>query len=221
MALPWQPRRPWPAPPARHGLTGAAAVVCCAVAVLSGCSRAGAPAGSKVDDMIVSVEEVRRIANADDLAPHADADLHQPPPADADAPGPCRSVGHNSLTFGSGWSEFRSAGYHGVTDDISPGGNAMVNGVTQAVARYPSPDVALAAFHRLEAALQACNNLHDPKYEFTLDKPDPSTLRITADEWSHLYRSKSAVLVSVGVVGLQAADQIAGAVLRMVTDRIT
>ena len=62
----------------------------------------------------------------------------KPPPADANAPGPCRAVGHNDLTFGSSWSEFRSAGYHGVTDDITPGGNSLVNGVTQAVARYPN-----------------------------------------------------------------------------------
>jgi hypothetical protein len=92
--------------------------------------------------------------------------------------------------------------------------------VTQAVARYPSPDAALSAFHQLQSALQACNNLHDPNYQFALDKPDFSTLRITADQWSHLYRTKSAVMISVGVVGLRSADEIAGAVLRMVTDRI-
>ncbi|MGO9185393.1 MAG: sensor domain-containing protein [Mycobacterium sp.] len=203
-----------------------AVLLCCTVAVITSCSHSSIPAqsnsapGSRADDMIVSIEDVRRIANTDDLSPHAEADLRKPPPADANAPGPCRPVGHNDLTFGNGWSEFRSAGYHGVTDDTSPGANAIVNGVTQAVARYPNPDAALSAFHQLETALQACNNLHDPNYEFILDKPDPSTLRITADEWSHLYRTKSAVMVSVGVVGLQTADQIAGTVLRMVTDRI-
>lgn len=171
--------------------------------------------------MIVSIDDVRRIANADDLSPRAEAGLGKPPPADTNAPGPCKPVGHNELTFGNGWSEFRSAGYHGVTDDTSPGGNAMVNGVSQAVARYPSTDAALNAFHQLETAVQACNALHDPNYLFTLDKPNPSTLRITADEWSHLYRIKSAVMVSVGVVGLQSADQVAATVLRMVTDRIT
>jgi hypothetical protein len=163
---------------------------------------------------------VRRVANADSLMPHAEADLHKPPPPDATAPGPCRPVGHNDLTFGSGWSEFRSAGYHGVTDDIQPGGNAMINGVTQAVARYPNADAALGAFKQLESSLQACAALHDPNYAFALDKPDPSTLRITADEWSHLYRAKSGVMVSVGVVGLIAADQIANTVMQTISDRI-
>ncbi len=211
----------------RYQAIRSAALFSCAVVLMSGCSHSGAPAqsssapGSKIDDMIVSIDDVRRIAKADDLSPHAEADLHKPPAADASAPGPCRPVGHNELTFGNGWSEFRSAGYHGVTDDTSPGGNAMVNGVSQAVARYPSTDTALNAFHQLETAVRACNALHDPNYLFTLDKPDPSTLRISADEWSHLYRVKSAVMVSVGAVGLQAADQVAATVLRMVTDRIT
>ena len=60
----------------------------------------------------------------------------------------------------------------------------------------------------------------DPNYNFTLARPDPSTLRISAEEWSHLYRQKSDVLVSVGVVGLDAADQIANNVLKIITDRI-
>jgi hypothetical protein len=103
-----------------------------------------------MDTLIVSVEDVRRIANADDLAPHEHADVHKPPPADANAPAPCRAVGHNDLTFGSSWSEFRSAGYHGVTDDITPGGISLVNGVTQAVARNPNAGITGAAFHQLD-----------------------------------------------------------------------
>jgi PknH-like protein len=210
-----------------NALAGRLAVILCsAVVAMSACSHSSTPAKSStapasgVDNLIVSVEDVRRIANADNLTPHTEADLHKPPPADVNAPGPCRAVGHNDLTFGSGWSEFRSAGYHGVTDDIEPGGNAMVNGVTQAVARYPSSDAALGAFHQLESSLQACVALHDANYDFTLDKPDSSTLRISAQEWSHLYRAKSAVTVSVGVVGLQSAEQIANTILGMITDRI-
>lgn len=199
--------------------------LCCAVTLLAACSHSSTPAAPSktpgVDDMIVSVQDVRRIADVDSLSPHSEADVHKPPPADANAPGPCRAVGHNDITFGSGWSEFRSAGYHGVTDDIEPGGNSMINGVTQAVGRYPNTDAALGAFHQLETAVQACSNLHDPNYQFNLDKPDPSTLRITADQWTHLYRTKSAVMVSVGVVGLQSADQIANTILRMVTDRVS
>ena len=163
-------------------VAGGPLVVCCA-AVDVGLlvhvhqrSRISAPS-SRVDDMIVSVEDVRHIADAEDFAPHTEVDTRKPPPADVTAPEPCRPVGYNDLTFGSGWSEFRSAGYHGVTDDIEPGGNSMVNGVTQAVARYPNSDKAQAAFHQLESSLQACVALHNPKYDFTLDKPDPVTLQ--------------------------------------------
>lgn len=170
--------------------------------------------------MIVGLDDVRRIAKADDLKPHAEADLHKPAPSDVSAPGPCRAVGHNEMTFGGNWTEFRSAGYHGVTDDIQPLGRAMINGVTQAAARYANADAAQAAFHQLASSLQACSDLHDPNYGFALDKPDPSTLRISAEQWSHLYRVKSAVLVSVGVIGLDSADRIADSVLRIVTDRV-
>jgi hypothetical protein len=204
---------------------GLAVLACSSVVAISGCSHSNTPAKSTapmsgVDELIVSVEDVRHIAKADDLAPHAHADLRKPPPADANAPGPCRAVGHSDLTFGNGWSEFRSAGYNGVTDDIQPGGIALVNEVSQAVARYPNSDAALSALHQLDSSLQACVDLHDANFNFGLDKPDPSTLRISAQEWSHLYRQKSGVLISVGVVGLEEADQIANTILQMIADRI-
>src|ERR1700722_19567629 len=142
------------------GLKGLA--VCSAVVAISACSHASSPVKSSstpasgVDALIVGVEDVRKIANADDLTPHPHADLRKPPPADATAPGPCRAVGHSDLTFGSNWNEFRSAGYNGVTDDIQPGGVALVNSVTQAVARYPDTSTARGAFNQLELSLSAC-----------------------------------------------------------------
>jgi hypothetical protein len=168
--------------------------------------------------LTVSVEDVRRIANADDLTPHPRADLRKPPPANTNAPGPCRAVGHTDATFGTGWVEFRSAGYNGVTDDIQPGGVALVNSVTQAVARYL--DSARGAFRQLELTLQACADLKNPNYTLGLDRADSTTLRISADQWSHLYREKSGVLISVGVVGLEAAPQVATTVIQMISDRI-
>jgi PknH-like extracellular domain len=202
-------------------------VVACAAAVaVSACAHhSGSPAKSGatpvgIDGLIVGVEDVRRIANADDLAPQA-PDLHSPPRGDVNAPGPCRAVGHSDLTFGTGWQEFRSAGYNGVTDDTIPGGNSLVNEVTQAVARYPNSNTARGALDRLETTLRACADLHDPNFEFTLEKTDPSTLRITGHEWSHLYREKGGVMVSVGVVGLEAAEQVADTVVQMISDRIS
>lgn len=201
--------------------------VFCSVAVLvCSCSRGKTQAQSTtapqtgVDALIVSVEDVRKIANAEDLHSHPHADRRTPVPGDANAPGPCRAVGHSDVTFGSGWTEFRSAGYNGVTDDIEPGGVSLVNSVTQAVARYPDSSAARGAFHQLELTLQACADLKDPTYTFKLDKADPTTLRISAQDWSHLYREKSGVLISVGVEGLQSAEQIATTVIQIISDRV-
>ncbi|ORA24706.1 hypothetical protein BST12_04355 [Mycobacterium angelicum] len=201
-------------------------VACCALLTVPACSHSssaahsGAKPGSRADALIVSVEDVRRIANAEELTAHAHADVRQPPQGDMNAPGPCRAAGTSDLTFGSGWSEFRSAGYHGITDDLKPGGPAMIQSVSQAVAVYPDSKTARGALRQLESALQDCIALGDANYNFTLDKPDGSTLRITADAWSHVYREKSSVLMSVGVVGLEPAGRIATTILQTTTDRV-
>lgn len=201
-------------------------MVCCVVLALAACSNGaastqpGAPAASRADALIVSIEEVRRIANYEELTAHSHADLRQPPVADVNAPGPCRAAGISDVTFGTGWSEFRSAGYHGITDDLKPGGPAMIQTVSQAVAVYPDSSTARGALHQLETSLQACAALGDPRYDFTLDRPDSATVRISARAWSHVYREKSAVLMSIGVLGLEPADQIARTILQTATERI-
>lgn len=201
---------------------------CCAIATITACSHGGAnpgakpstAPGSRVDALIVSIEDVRRIANYEELTAHSHADLRRPPQGDVNAPGPCRAAGTSDLTFGSGWSEFRSAGYHGITDDLKPGGPAMIQSVSQAVAVYPDSNSARGALRQLESALHDCIALGDANYDFALDKPDASTLRISADAWSHVYREKSAVLMSVGVVGLEPAERIATIILQTTTDRV-
>ncbi|MCV6985387.1 sensor domain-containing protein [Mycobacterium shinjukuense] len=208
------------------GASRVAVIVWCTAAVISACSqhstavRYTAPV-SGADALIVSVEDVRRIADYAELTPHAHADLRHPPQGDLNAPGPCRAAGTSDLTFAEGWSEFRSAGYSGVTDDIDPGGMVMVDSVSQAVAVYPDARAARNALDQLESSLTACMALHDPNYDFTLDKTDAATLRITDQGWSHLYRVKNAVLMSVGVVGIEPAERIAGTVLQTITDRIS
>ncbi len=199
-------------------------VVWCALAGLCGCSHhdtAAAPAPvSRVDALIVSVEEVRRIANYEELTPHAHADLRHPPVGDLNAPGPCRAAGTSDMTFAPGWTEFRSAGYSGVTDDTLPGGIALIDSVNQAVAIYSDAAAARSALDRLETSLNACVALHDPKYTFRVDKPDSTSLRITDSGWSHQYHVKNAVLMSVGVLGIEPADRIASTILDQITDRI-
>lgn len=134
-----------------------AVIVCCAAIATTACSfqatstqPSTAPPTSRVDSLIVSIEDVRRIANYEELAAHFQTDLREPPEADTNVPGPCRVVGSSDRTFGTDWSEFRSAGYHGVTDDLRPGGPVMVETASQAIALYPDPSTARGVFHRLE-----------------------------------------------------------------------
>ncbi|WP_081287606.1 sensor domain-containing protein [Mycobacterium asiaticum] len=198
----------------------------CAIATLAGCSHSATPAspsptpGSRADALIVSIDDVRRIANYEELTAHTHADLRHPPPSDLNAPGPCRAAGISDVTFGTGWSEFRSAGYHGITDDLKPGGPAMIQTVSQAVALYPNSSTARGVLRQLDSSLQDCVDLHDPNFDFTLDRPDSSTVRINARAWSHIYRVKSGVLMSIGVLGLEPADQIAGTILQNAMDRV-
>ncbi|OBK46192.1 sensor domain-containing protein [Mycobacterium kubicae] len=204
-------------------ILGSALVVSCAIAACSHHGTAAKPApaaGTHADSLIVSVEEVRRIANHEGLTAHSHADLRHPPPGDLTAPGPCRAAGISDLTFGAGWSEFRSAGYHGITDDLKPGGPAMIQTVSQAVAIYPDATTARGVLGQLESALQACTALHDSNYDFTIDRPDAGTVRITDEGWSHLYRAKSSVLISVGVLGVEPADRIAATIMQTATDRV-
>ncbi len=175
---------------------------------------------SRVDSLIVSIEDVRRIANYEELAAHFQTDLREPPEADTNVPGPCRVVGSSDRTFGTDWSEFRSAGYHGVTDDLRPGGPVMVETVSQAIALYPDPSTARGVFHRLESSLAECAGLHDPYFDFILGRPDASTVRIGAAGWSHVYRLKSSVFISVGVLGIEPAEPIANVILQTISDRI-
>ncbi|PJE17570.1 MAG: hypothetical protein CK429_06535 [Mycobacterium sp.] len=209
-------------------LVGRAIVVMlCALAALTGCShRSNTPAAPStsastgVDALIVSVEDVRRIANYEELTTHAHANLNHPPAGDVNAPGPCRAAGTSDLTFAAGWTEFRSAGYSGVTDDLDPGGRTMKDSVSQAVAIYPDAQAARSALDQLEASLNACLALNDPKYGFKLDKPDPLSLRITDNGWSHQYRARKSVLMSVGVLGIEPAERIASTILDNICDRI-
>jgi hypothetical protein len=223
----WLKRQPAVLGSSLASASRSALIFCFAIVATTACSHHDTTAkpttttpASGVDALIVSVEEVRRIANLEELTAHEPADLRHPPQGDLNAPGPCRAAGTSDLTFASGWSEFRSAGYSGVTDDIDPGGLALVDSVSQAVAIYPDTHAARTALEQLESSLTACVALHDPHYDFRLDKPDSSTLRITDNGWSHLYRAKNSVLISVGVLGIEPAERIATTVLDAITDRI-
>lgn len=72
-----------------------AVIVCCAAIATTACSfqatstqPSTAPPTSRVDSLIVSIEDVRRIANYEELAAHFQTDLREPPEADTNVPGP-------------------------------------------------------------------------------------------------------------------------------------
>ncbi len=72
-----------------------AVIVCCAAIATTACSfqatstqPSTAPPTSRVDSLIVSIEDVRRIANYEELAAHFQTDLREPPEADTNVRAP-------------------------------------------------------------------------------------------------------------------------------------
>jgi PknH-like extracellular domain len=122
--------------------------------------------------------------------------------------------GEQDVTFTAGWKEFRAVAYSGTTDDLQPGGIAPVNQVSHAVAVYPDARAGHAALDRLESSLNQCASLHNSDYDFSLNKPDTSTLKLSSAGWSHVYRVKASVLVSVGVLGIEPTEQVANRCFR-------
>lgn len=206
---------------------GAIAAVAAAIAFAPACSH---PTGTTAatpsehayaNSLIISLEDARRIANFEGLQPYSYADRHEPPrDAVGSPPAPCRAVGATDLTFAAGWKEYRSVAYAGSTDDLRPGGIAPINEVTNAVVVYPDATAAQGALNKLRATLDQCAALHQTAYDFALNNPDSATLKLQSDGWVHLYTVKSSVLVSVGVLGIEPTQQIAGTILQTVTGRI-
>jgi PknH-like extracellular domain len=209
----------------KRSIRALAGVICSAVVAMSACSdpplddRAVPPEHVFADSLVISVEDIRHIANFEGLQPYSYADRHHPL-ASINAPGPCQAVGSSNITFTSGWREYRAVTYSGTTDDLRPGGIAPINEVSHAVAVYPNSGAARGALAQLESRLAQCASLHDNAYDFALSKPDPMTLRLRSAGWSHLYRAKSSVLMSVGVLGIEPTEQVATTVLQTITDRI-
>ena len=92
--------------------------------------------------------------------------------------------------------------------------------IIQAAGVYRDANAARAAFDRVAAALTACADLHDPRYDFGVDKEDPSTLAVDTGHWKISFRVKSAVFVQVGAIGFPASEQVTSDVLQTITGRI-
>ncbi|WP_081967990.1 sensor domain-containing protein [Mycobacterium kyorinense] len=198
-----------------------AAVTICCLAALSGCTHSSplkataAPTAPSLsaDSLIVSLDDVRRIANYDDLNSLDLLDVRRPyndHANDPRFPGRCQVVFDQDVAFGSNYKQFRSVQYSGASN----------RAVTQAVGIYPDEAAARAAFDRVTAELTACSELHLADLPFTVRKLDPSTVARCAEQCPHIYRVKSSVLIDVDVVHFSDSQQIANSVLQMISDRI-
>jgi hypothetical protein len=211
-------------------------IVCCIVVATAACDnrRTASTPAPTADSLILSVDDVRRIAGVDDLTAIPQFDSRRPYHIDhpvGNIPGSCRAAFDQEAVFGGDWTRFRSVQYDGRTTpapDDPPANIALPpevnlsNTVVQTVAVYPDTNAAHAAWTRLVPALVSCAGLHAKNYAFTVNKPDPSTvvLDYANRSTSEMYRVTSAVLIRVASFGFPLDEQIASTVLQTITGRI-
>ncbi|WP_142277565.1 sensor domain-containing protein, partial [Mycobacterium timonense] len=182
----------------------AAAITGSAAMVVAACSHPNTPVSSSskptpaitADSLIVTLGEVRRITGVDTLASPPDSEVHQPRHFKSDLPFACQSVFDQQTAFGDGWKQFDTATYF--ADTYTGDGPTKVRGMAdigQAVAVYPDEASAHTAFDRVVSQLTACSALHLPRYEFAMDKSDPSAVTLNNNGWTVIYRIKSSVLI--------------------------
>jgi PknH-like extracellular domain len=203
-----------------------AAVGWCVLVAVQACGQPEAanetssePAGLVADSLLVNVDDLRRVTGFKDFDSTPGFDVHQPTPDPATA-GPCRAVFDQQYAFGTGWKQFRSVTYSGTTN-TAVGQAHGIAVVTQAVGVYPDEAAARTAFDRLGPELTACSATRATNYEFTMTKPDPSTLSLDSGKWHVTYRVDSSAMVDVTVMGLSNRDRIALDVMDTITDRIS
>ncbi|TDZ42799.1 hypothetical protein CCUG63695_02775 [Mycobacteroides franklinii] len=225
MANQWQKRPVRPILRIRTNGTGQAAATkfaaigCCVMIVTSACGSgddANAAPNIDVNALIVSIEDARNIANVNDLSSHLPGDIKRPSSYDSESPPPCRPVFNQESTFGSGWVQFRSVTYNAATNTM-PGKPRGVADVIQAVGVYSDDGAARGAFDQLAPALASCIALHAPRFEFTLGKPDASTITLNSNLWKIVYKVNASVLIDVAALGFSDS----GTVARDITDTIS
>lgn len=187
------------------------------------------------DSLIVSLDDVRRVAGVDDLMADPRGDEDQPKHLSSSPPGRC-AVFDPQVAFGSEWSQYRSTVYNGLDQAASAGSPApaapgSVDAVIpappkplmiiQTVAVYPDADEARAAFENIIPALIECSALHAKYYDFTVDQPDASTAVLKyPNEFEGIYRVASRVLIQVSAGGFSRTGRVADAILQEISDRV-
>lgn len=201
---------------------------CCAVIVLSACghgttiikkaSATPSPSSVTANALILGVEEVGRISGVDGLtaAPSKHEPSHFPRPG---APQSCQPPYQDDLSFGTGWTQYRSDAYAASTSP-GPGRASMMADILQAVAVYPDVDSARAQFDRVDGSLKACAALQDASYDYAVKKPDDTTLAGSTTGSAFSYRVKATALVKVAALGMPDPERVASEVLQHITDRI-
>ncbi|KUI05942.1 sensor domain-containing protein [Mycobacterium sp. IS-3022] len=209
----------------RHRHVGRALATAAAVwgiLVLSACTTtqqpAQPPAVPAIDSAILSVEDVRAIADFDALSAESGPPTDQPQP-DPTAPGSCKAALDQNVIFGPDVARFRTVSYSAATDS-GPGQIRGVAIVTQAVGRYADGHAARAAFDKLAPKIGECSALHIKNYEYSVTTPDSSTLSLTSNVTDIVFRLVSSDLVAVVVVGIPDSGRVARDVAESMAQRL-
>lgn len=204
--------------PAAHQIIVLAAACWLAAAMLTGvASPAAAAPGSDAHTLLVGLDTVQRITGRDDFVAQPVRDAPVPESNDPHAPAECRAVYGQQDTFGDGWKRFRTTVY-----SVETGAVATMTNVMQAVAIYPDAKAARTVFDRLGPALESCAELHANFYDFTVNRPDPSTIVLDYRGYqrSVIYQLKSAALINVVAAGFSEPEPVGQAVVAKIADRI-
>lgn len=161
-------------------------------------------------------EEVATISNFRGFTADLYMKNEQPADLDPSAPDACKIVFDQTVVFGAELKDFRSVVYGGKTADYVK----SVNQITQSVGVYPADAAAQIYFDRLIPDMVKCSQAHEKNYDFTLTRPDPSTIFLDAEYWKAAYRVKSTVMATTSTVGFHHPNSIVLDVLDAITDRI-
>lgn len=220
-------------------------LVCGVVVAASACAQsecadqAGthsmSPGGA--DSLVVSLDAVRQITGVDGLTSNPDGDDHRPHQPSSEPPGPCR-VFDPQVAFGSNWIQFRSTVYNGLAYEPIPaahepgamppdsaGAAASLPSkplmVGQTVGIYPNRNTANVTFERLVPALIECSALHAKYYEFTIHRPDKSTVVLNyGNDSKAMYHVKGPALINLSALGFPESERVMDTILQDITNRV-
>ena len=181
-----------------------------------GATATAEPTALSADALVLSADDVRRIANFDDLNPIPVSDVRAPVVGRGPGfgvPAQCSVASDQNLTFAPGWTQFRSVNYSGA------GGRAVI----QSVAIYPDEGAALQALSQLGDQLSACSDAHTAAFPFQVHRQDAATVAwCFGDGCPILYHVKSSALIEVRVVHFPpTAGRTASQLMQTISDRVS